>query len=175
MLVAGGASLVYFLKLGFRPSNLYGIDILEERILEAQKKFPGINFVWGDAANMKVFKDNTFDIVFESTMFVQITDDQLLPKIASEMLRVAKPYGYIILSDWRYSKPGDARYKALSRSRISLLFEVGSRSRIIRVYRGALIPPVGRFLSKKMPFMYFVVSALFPFLVGQVTTVLKKF
>jgi ubiquinone/menaquinone biosynthesis C-methylase UbiE len=121
------------------------------------------------------FLDNTFDLVFSSTMFVQITDDILSEKISTEMLRVAKPHGYIILSDWRYSKPGNLHYKALSKKRISQLFCVRSRSEVCGVYKGALLPPLGRFLSsKKMSFAYFGLQLIFPFLVGQVTTVLQK-
>jgi hypothetical protein len=42
------------------------------------------------------------------------------------------------------------------------------------VIRGALIPPVGRFLSKYCHALYFPVAALLPPLVGQVVTVLQK-
>lgn len=60
------------------------------------------------------FVDNTFDVVSESTMFVQVTDDYLASSIAGEMIRVTKTCGYIILIDWRYSKPWDKNYKGLS-------------------------------------------------------------
>jgi len=79
----GGGSLINFLRLGFKPENLTGIDILEERILEAKRRFPNINFVHGDASHM-AFPDETFDIVTESTMFVQLTDDALAHQISNE-------------------------------------------------------------------------------------------
>ena len=107
-------------------------------------------------------------------MFVQITDDTLAENIANEMLRVTKAGRYILLADWRYSMPNDRNHKALSRKRVSRLFHVGPRTNICGIYKGMLIPPVGRLLSKRIPFMYFPVCSLFPFLVGQVATVLQK-
>jgi len=91
-----------------------------------------------------------------------------------EMLRVAKTNGFIMLVDWKYGKPGNANYKALSQKRIAKLFHVGTRSEVRGVYKGAVVPPLGRFLSHRAPFAYFLTQTLFPFLVGQVTTVLVK-
>ena len=121
------------------------------------------------------FEDNTFDLVCESTMFVQIFDDYLSQKISNEILRVTKHRGYIMLSDWRYNKPNNQNYRALSRKRISHIFRIGSKSELCGIYKGALVPPVGRFLSRRMPFAYFTVQFILPFLVGQLTTILRKY
>ena len=168
-----GVSILNLLKLGFSPSHLYGIDIIEKRILEAQTRFPNVNWTHCNASRMK-FKDNFFDCVMESTIFLQMTDVELSGKIANEMIRVTNRGRYILLIDWRYSHPFDKGYKGLSRNRIANLFNVGSKTSIFKVYRGALIPPVGRFVSKNIPGIYFVLQLLFPFLVGQMATVLRK-
>ena len=62
-----------------------------------------------------------FNLVMESTMFVQLTDEELSQKISQEMLRVTKPGGYILLIDWRYGKPGNTDYLAVSNKRITKL------------------------------------------------------
>ena len=62
----------------------------------------------------------------------------------------------------------------MNMKRISRLFNVGPNTIVRKVFRGALVPPVGRFFSKNVPSMYFAISALFPFLVGQKATVLQK-
>jgi len=169
----GGGSLLRFLSLGFAPEQLYGIDILEERIDEGKKKYPNVNFVCDDATSMS-FESNMFDLVLESTMFVQITDEQLSQKISEEMLRVTRQGGYVMLIDWRYGKPGNSNYLAVSKKRIRKMFSVGSLSDVVYQTNGALVPPVGRALSKYLPSAYFPLRAIFPFLVGSRTTLLKK-
>jgi hypothetical protein len=59
-------------------------------------------------------------------------------------------------------------------ARIAALFDVGGSTSVIARERGALVPPVGRRLSRYLPSLYFLVQALLPPLVGQVTTVLRK-
>lgn len=171
--VEGGGSLINFIRLGFPPENMVGIDIQKERIEEAKRRFPNIKFVHGDASKMQ-FNDESFDIVTESTMFVQITDDGLATSIANEMIRVTKIWGYIILVDWRYSKPWNKSYKRMSQRRIKTLFDVGVKTEIIKTFKGALIPLVGRFLSKRLSPFYFIVSSFFPVLCGQIATILRR-
>jgi ubiquinone/menaquinone biosynthesis C-methylase UbiE len=168
-----GNSLLNFIKLGFKAENLYGIDILEERVETGISKFPNLKLSVGDATDLK-FSTGSFDIVFESTMFLQITDDNLACRIGTEMIRVTKPGGFIVLVDWRYGKPGKSEFSAVNSERISKLFSVNKATCVFASYKGALIPPVGRFLSANLPSTYFLVQALFPFLTGQMTTVLQK-
>ena len=168
-----GKNIYLFLELGFTPSNIYGVDILPEKIQVVKEKLPNINWICADASKMK-FEDNKFDIVFESTMFIQLTNNNLSEKIAEEMIRVTKSGGYIILCDWRYSWLGNKNYNALTKKRIMKLFNVGTQMQVYRIHKGALIPPIGRFLSKYFSPLYFIISFLFPFLVGQTVTVLKK-
>ncbi|HKW63897.1 MAG TPA: class I SAM-dependent methyltransferase [Candidatus Acidoferrum sp.] len=168
-----GASLITFLRLGFAAENLFGIDFQEERIRRAKERCPGMNFRSGDATKME-YEDESFDIVFESTMFIHSVDEQLSQQIASEMLRVTKVGGHVLLSDWRYTKPGSGVHKALRQKRIAKLFGVGRDTFRCGVFPGPLLPPLGRFLSRRLPSLYFFVQGLMPFLVGQVTTVLRK-
>ena len=143
------------------------------RLAEARRLYPQMRFVQGDASRMK-FDDASFDLIYESTMFATLTDDDLCAGIAKEMLRVCRPEGYLLLVDWWFPKPRSTTYKALTRHRLAKLFGVGTTTRMVSVSRGALVPPVGRFLSRYAPFAYFGVSALCPFLVGQVAYLLQR-
>lgn len=169
----GGTTLLTFLRLGFTPDNLYGIDFQDERIAQVREKCPSIHFAYGDATGLE-FANDTFDLVHEATMFIHSVDEELSRKIATEMLRVTKPGGHILLCDWRYAKPGSVAHQAVTQNRIAGLFEVGRQTSRCGVLAGPLLPPIGRFLSRRLPAAYFLVSALLPFLVGQVTTVLRK-
>jgi ubiquinone/menaquinone biosynthesis C-methylase UbiE len=170
---AGGEDLPQLLRVGYNAQNFTGIDILTEQIQEAKTLYPQVNFIQGDASRME-FADDSFDLVFESTMFATLPDNEFSAAIAHEMVRVCKPEGYFLLLDWRTPKPGDRQYKALTRKRVSYLFSVGSATRLVHVCRGALVPPVGRFLSQWLSCSYFLLAAMCPFLVGQVAYVLQK-
>jgi len=168
-----GGDLYQLLRVGYRPENITGIDILPERIEGARRLYPQIAFTRADASAMD-FPAGTFDLLFESTMFATLADDRLSAGIAREMVRVCRPGGFILLVDWRTPKPGASDYRALTRRRLRGLFGVGQDTQLRGVYRGALVPPLGRFLSARLPSVYFMVSAACPFLVGQVTYVLQK-
>ncbi|MEO5924906.1 MAG: class I SAM-dependent methyltransferase [Bryobacteraceae bacterium] len=167
-----GFSMLRLLSYGLEPDRLHGIDIAENRIARGRKRQPALNFTLGDATAME-FETNSFDLAMESTMFVQITDETMATGIAQEMVRVIKPGGYIMLTDWRYSF-GRKGYLAVSPERIARLFGVGTKTSVVCRKHGALLPPLGRALSRYLPSLYFPICRLFPFLVGQVTVVLQK-
>ena len=168
-----GETLLTFLRLGFAAGNLHGIDFQEERVAAAKEKCPSIHFAHGDATRLE-FSNESFDVVHEATMFIHSVDEELSQKIACEMVRVTKPGGHILLCDWRYSKPGSTAHCAVTQKRIAKLFEVGWKTSHCGVFAGPLVPPVGRFLSHRLPSAYFLVRGLFPFLTGLVATVLRK-
>lgn len=168
-----GAGLIQFLRLGFQQTLMSGVDISEDRIAGAKTVMP-LADLRCESADAMSYADGTFDLVFESTMFVLLPSEDTARGIAREMIRVTRPGGYLMLIDWRYGKPGSDVYKAMSPRRIAELFDVGGSTRVVCRERGALVPPVGRFLSRRLPSLYFAVQAVMPFMVGQVTTVLRK-
>jgi SAM-dependent methyltransferase len=168
-----GSGLLQFVKLGFNPANLSGLDLSEERITQARALLPGIDAQVGDASRMP-FADESYDLVFESTMLGTLETQSLLRSIAHEMIRVTRRGGYIMLADWRYSRRGSGVKTSISKAKIAELFDVGTSTEVLCRKRGALVPPLGRRLSRLAPSLYFLVQGLFPFAAGQVTTVLKK-
>jgi SAM-dependent methyltransferase len=168
-----GSSLLQFIRLGFHPENLSGVDSAPERIEQARGSFPNVDFRCESAESMS-FADSTFDLVFESTLFMMLTSEDVARRIAMEMLRVTRRGGYLMMADWRYARPGSQDHRAMSSKRIASLFDVGQATDVVARERGALVPPIGRFLSRRAPPLYFAVQSLVPFAVGQITTVLKK-
>lgn len=168
-----GSSLLQFIKLEFSPRNLAGIDASLDRLEQARTRFPNVDFRCENAEQMS-FGDSTFDLVFESTLFMMLTSDEVALRIAREMLRVTKPGGFVMMADWRYARPNSIEHRALSKKRITSLFDVEKSTEVVLRERGALVPPVGRLLSRRAPSLYFIAQALIPVAVGQITTVLKK-
>ncbi len=171
--IGGGSDLYHLFRLGYRPENITGIDICADHLAAARKLYPQVRLIHGDAARRDC-ADSHFDLVFEVTMFVTLPNDVLRREIAAEMVRVCKPGGYLLLVDWRTPKPRNPDYKALSRGQLKSLSDVGVTTRLVTVAKGALAPPVGRFLSSRLSCVYFAAGAMFPFLVSQVSYVLQK-
>ncbi len=168
-----GGGLLQFVRLGFNPANLVGIDSSAARIEQGRSLLPGIDLRVADATQIP-FTDDSFDLVFESTMLGTLESQSLLASIAAEMIRVTRRGGHIMLADWRYSRKGSGVKTAISSAKIAELFEVGRSTAVVRRERGALVPPLGRRLSRVAPSLYFLVQAMLPFAAGQVTTVLRK-
>jgi SAM-dependent methyltransferase len=165
-----GFSLLRVMTWGLDPEQMQGIDIREDRVAQGRKRVPSLDLRFGDATAME-YPSGSFDLVMESTMFTQMTDEATAAAIANEMLRVVKPDGYLLLTDWRYNF-GRRGYRGLSRKRIARLF--GHGAEVVSSRHGALVPPLGRMLSRYCGWLYFPVCALLPFLVGQMTVVLRK-
>lgn len=173
--VGGGAGgeLALLLELGFPAERLAMVDILPERIEASQQRFQTVDIRCCDAQHLP-WSDGAFDVVMEGTMFLQITDDQLARNIATEMVRVTRPGGLLLLADWRYDGGRDG-FLAVDRRRVKWLFGIDQgQCSIEKVVKSALVPPLGRFLSARIPSMYFLAQRLFPFAVGHVVYVLRK-
>jgi len=169
----GGADLYQLLRLGYSPTLITGMDIQTDRLEEAKRLYPHIRWINGDATQI-AFENGIFDLILESGMFTTLPDDTVRSAIASEMVRVCQSGEYLVLADWWTPKPGDSNYEALTKREVRKLFAVGRETELVGIHKGALVPPVGRFLSKYAAWLYFPVAKLFPFLVGQVVYVLRK-
>jgi ubiquinone/menaquinone biosynthesis C-methylase UbiE len=166
-------NLYHYLRLGFGQHNITGIEIRAAQIAEARAAYPNTRFVHGDATRMH-FESGAFDMVSESTMFVSLTSDSVRAAIASEMLRVCRPGGYVVLIDWRTPWPGNSHYKAVTMREVRRLFHLGVSADLVARRAGALIPPIGRAISRHAWPLYFLLSSLMPALVGQVVYVIRK-
>lgn len=89
--------LVFF---GADPNNLYGIDLVPDRIDAAKDSCsPRIHLSLGNAEQLP-YPNDYFDYVFQFMVFTSILDDKIKKSIAKEMLRVLKPGGKIIWYDF---------------------------------------------------------------------------
>lgn len=85
---------------GAKPENLFGVDLMENRIKIAKKNSSHhITFYCSDAQELP-FANENFDFVFTFTVFTSILTETVKRRIAKEMLRVLKPDGAIIWYDF---------------------------------------------------------------------------
>ncbi|MGO2123422.1 demethylmenaquinone methyltransferase [Glutamicibacter arilaitensis] len=93
-LAAGtGTSSVPLAEAG---ADVTACDMSHGMLDEGRKRYPQLNFVYGDGTDLP-FEDNTFDAVTISYGLRNIADTE---KALSEMRRVAKPGGRIVVTEF---------------------------------------------------------------------------
>jgi ubiquinone/menaquinone biosynthesis C-methylase UbiE len=145
-----------FVRYGAQPENLVGIELLPDRVATARRLCaPGVTVIHGDAASLE-FADESFDIVFQSTVFSSVLDCALRRRIASEMLRVTKRSGVVLWYDFFANNPANPDVVGISRNEIRTLFQ-GCH---ISLRRLTLLPPLARKLGPTFPFLCRIMSSV---------------
>lgn len=150
-----GKVLAGFTQWGAKPENLYGVDLLPDRIEAARRAHPQIHFQQGNAEVLD-FPDGSFDLVLLFTVFTSILDDGMARNVAAEVRRVLKPEGAIVWYDFRYDNPRNPNVRGVNRARIAALFP-GFEQRLRTV---TLLPPLARRLGRATPILYPVLARI---------------
>lgn len=152
-----GGVLASLLDLGAQPNNLYGIDLLPDRIEAARRAYPDIHFACGNAEHLD-FPDACFDLVLLFTVLSSILDDGMAHNIAHEVRRVLKPSGAVLWYDFRYNNPWNPHVRGMTKSHIRQFFpDFEMHLRTI-----TLLPPLARCLGRLTPVLYPVLAAIPP-------------
>jgi len=163
-----GGWLRDFIQWGAVPENLYGIDLLEERIAIAKRLNPNVNYSCANAEKM-LFREGFFDIVLVATCFTSILDPGMKKNIAREILRVLKSGGIVFWYDFRYDNPWNPDVKGIGRKEIESLFDgCGFDFSLV-----TLLPPVTRRLAS-VSLMACEILAKIPLLKTHYLVAIKK-
>ena len=145
-----GSNLLEMLLLGAEPDHLVGNELLPARMEQARRMLPqSVRLVPGDASVLG-FDERAFDVVYQSTVFSSILDDELQSRIARAMWRWARPGGGILWYDFVYNNPSNPDVRGVPISRIRELFPDGQ----LTVRRVTLAPPISRRVCKLHPSLY---------------------
>lgn len=117
----GGRMLAEFLAWEARPENLYGVDLLADRIESARQQYPEFHFECANAENLN-FPDTMFDLVLFFTVLSSILDESMQERVAAEARRVLKKGGAILWYDFRYNNPANPHVRGMTRSDLRRLF-----------------------------------------------------
>ncbi len=137
-----GSWLLLFLSWGGRPENLCGIDLLPERVEIARHRLPKSEIVLGRAEKLP-WPSDSFDLVFQFTVFSSVLSGPAREEIAKEIWRTLKPGGYFISFDFFISNPTNPNTVGIGKRELARLFpkaEFQSR-------RLGLFPPLARRLA----------------------------
>lgn len=138
-----GGWLREFIKWGARPEHITGIDLLADRVAEAQHLCPAAVQIHCGSATQLPFPDATFDLVLQSTVFTSVLDPSVKHQIASEMLRVLKGDGLIVWYDFHVNNPRNPDVRGVKKEEIRRLFPACQ----IHLSRITLAPPLVRLLA----------------------------
>lgn len=163
-----GENLLEFLRFGFLPENLTGIELLEDRAAAAAGRLPAGMIRQGDAAEIE-FVPESQDIVFQSVVFSSLLDDEYQEKLAGHIWEWIKPGGGVLWYDFVYNNPRNPDVRGISFKRIHTLFP-GKRFIVKRV---SLAPPVSRFVCRIHPSLCAWFS-LIPFLRSHLLCWIEK-
>ena len=146
----GGQNLLEFLRLGFRPENMVGNDLLSERASAARHVLPAaLTVLPGDARELN-FPPGAFDIVFQSTVFTSILDQEFQETLAKRMWQWAAPSGGVLWYDFVYDNPKNPDVAGVPVARVKQLFPAGE----FASWRLTLAPPISRFVTRIHPCLY---------------------
>ena len=113
--VGGGMELLQFSYFSRQKNGVIGVDVVDEMLRASKKNFSEaeklnpwfnkefINLKKGDALNLPV-EDNSIDVAAQNCLF-NIFRVEELKKAISEMYRVLKPHGRLVMSDPTCEQP----------------------------------------------------------------------
>ena len=134
----GGGILTEYLGFGAPPENIFGIDLLMDRLLHAHQILPGSGFANADGQSLP-FPTQSFDLVLQFTALSSILDPELRKNICSDMLRVLNPNGMILWYDF-WLNPTNKQTRGIRPFEIRQLFPNCS----LEFHKITLAPPIAR-------------------------------
>jgi SAM-dependent methyltransferase len=151
-----GWNLLELLRIGFSPANLVGNELLPERSVAARFNLPeATKVLHGDALQLH-FELESFDVVYQSTVFSSLLDENFQLQLAKKMWSWVKPGGAVLWYDFTYDNPNNPDVKGVSLARIRQLFPEG----VIHSRKVTLAPPISRRACKFHPALYTVLNAV---------------
>ncbi len=134
---AGGV-LNEYKTFGLSRNQLFGIDLLLDRLVEANRNYPYLGVSCADGQKLP-YQNDSFDLVLQYTAFTSVLDFNVKQNMAHEMLRVLKEDGIIIWYDF-WLNPTNPQTKGVKPKEIRTLFP-GCEYHFHKV---TLAPPIAR-------------------------------
>lgn len=163
-----GADLRRMLDLGARPENLFGVDLLAERLERARQLAPHLNFQLADAQRLP-FPAEHFDLVMQSTAFSSIVDADVRAQVAHEIRRVLKPGAFVLWYDMRLTHPRNLDLVPMTSQELARLFPGCA----ITAEAVTLLPPLARRLAPSALWLASFLEA-FPPLRSHLAALIRK-
>ncbi|MEW6271971.1 MAG: class I SAM-dependent methyltransferase [Thermodesulfobacteriota bacterium] len=152
-----GEVLASLEELGALPEDLYGVDLGEQEIEAARRRFPSMHWQVANAETLE-FQPGSFALVLAFTVFSSVLDDAMARNLAAEIDRVLHRDGALLWYDFRYRNPYNRAVRGISPRRIAELFP-GWTSELRSI---TVLPPLSRRLGRAAPVLYPLLARVRP-------------
>ena len=136
----GGGNLRRLIAAGLAPERLVGNELLPARVKAARASLPAATRILAGDASALDLPDGSFDVVFASTVFTSILDEDLRRRVAHSMWRLVRPGGAVLWYDFAVDNPRNPDVRGVDARSIRALFPEGCAS----IRRVTLAPPLAR-------------------------------
>lgn len=159
-----------WLAWGASSANLVGVDVRASAIASARESLPRCEFEILNGTCTK-FAPASFDIVCQNLVLSSILDDDIRQSVASDMLRLLRPGGLILVCDFRFDNPRNRDVRAVRAADLRQLFRPCIE---VARFRVVLAPPVARSIVPRSWLAAVALEGVFPFLRTHVLLALRK-
>ena len=151
-----GTNLVELLRLGFRPEQLTGVELLPQRHAIARAALPAaVTLHQGDAAVLDL-PAGSQDVVLASTVFSSLLDAAFQQRLADRMWSWLRPGGGVLWYDFTVDNPRNPDVRGVPLRRLRELFPAAT----LEATRVTLAPPIARVVSRWHPSLYTLFNSL---------------
>ena len=151
-----GTNLVELLRLGFRPEQLTGVELLPQRHAIARAALPAaVTLHQGDAAVLDL-PSGSQDVVLASTVFSSLLDAAFQQRLADRMWSWLRPGGGVLWYDFTVDNPRNPDVRGVPLRRLRELFPAAT----LEATRVTLAPPIARVVSRWHPSLYTLFNSL---------------
>ncbi|OJV24046.1 MAG: methyltransferase type 11 [Actinobacteria bacterium 69-20] len=151
-----GGNLVEFIRMGFEPANLIGMELVEERAAQARRRLPEATIVISGDAVTEAIEPASRSIVLLSTVFSSVLDDDFQQRLAEVAWNAVAPGGAVVCYDFVVNNPRNRDVRAVPIKRLRTLFPEA----LMVKRRVTLAPPVARWVTRIHPGLYHVFNAI---------------
>jgi len=151
----GGDLLAFFETLGVQREDLFGVDLMAERIEAARNALPGANLSVANGEELP-FPDGSFDVLSLFVVFSSILSERMAQNLASEVMRVLRPGGCVLVYDFRVPSIWNRNTRAIPRRSVRRLFP----DFILSARTVTLLPPLARRLGTATRVLYPILSTI---------------
>ncbi len=158
-----------FVMWGAEPKNIFGIDLMRERVELARNVCaPGVRIDCGSALNLP-HADHSIDVILLFGIFCLIQEDNVWEGIARDAMRVLKNDGVILWCDYRFKAPGERQLRTFNKRDIQRFFP----GMLVDGHPIHPLPPLLRKIGPIAPFICNVIAML-PFIRTHYFATIRK-